>query len=551
MAGFPGPFLLFEVGFLRSSDDAEALPRATVIGVHPLLVSPSEIRYKDASRSALDKTATGSAYTIGGRGLRSVSLRGNFGLIERAVGPYAGNGEVRFRRFYDEVVRLGEALQRRDVDAALNVVTGTPGLTAKLASYDPATCAFYVNFYDFWNEVSFQVLVESFDYRRQHKGGGATGIVWYDMTLKEIGPPQTSGISEKLLAPLLDTIGYMRAGNEVLKSYTQAGTLDALDSLTAPFADVLLGFTQGMTRQIDTILGLLGAQSRNLATRASNTGLSLAGVFAELGTTATAAQDMADALRRGDGEEAPPVFPAGALRFDAQPAPTSGQRMAQRYAVLDVRDYAETGAVMGAYFGMNRTSYQAFIEGGGQSKTDNVGGSIKHTVTDTDTAIRLESLYGVPWRTILQVNRLDPDDALRDGTELLIPRVRPRGPLGVAGLPTFGSHLGQEAWGADLPPDFEVDDDGDLAAVSGPDVLVQGIQVLVAEYGEELMDAVEAVPEEGLRTFIARRMQQILLSDRRISAVQGTEVTQTAAGDYALRHTVVAINGGQIRTGGP
>jgi hypothetical protein len=225
--------------------------------------------------------------------------------------------------------------------------------------------------------------------------------------------------------------------------------------------------------------------------------------------------------------------------------------MAQRYAVLDVRDYAETGAVMGAYFGMNRTSYQAFIEGGGQSKTDNVGGSIKHTVTDTDTAIRLESLYGVPWRTILQVNRLDPDDALRDGTELLIPRVRPRGPLGVAGLPTFGSHLGQEAWGADLPPDFEVDDDGDLAAVSGPDVLVQGIQVLVAEYGEELMDAVEAVPEEGLRTFIARRMQQILLSDRRISAVQGTEVTQTAAGDYALRHTVVAINGGQIRTGGP
>jgi len=169
-------------------------------------------------------------------------------------------------------------------------------------------------------------------------------------------------------------------------------------------------------------------------------------------------------------------------------------------------------------------------------------------VFDTDTPESIEDATGVTWARILATNRLTPFEALRAGTELLIPASRAR-PTPIRGLPTFGSHKGTAAWGTDLRMEMTADASGDFEVVGEDDCLLQGVDILVGEFAEYVLEGVNEVPPSVRERYLADRLQGVLRSDPRIASIQEIGV-ELIDGAFDVQVAVVAINGGTIRTGG-
>ena len=217
-------------------------------------------------------------------------------------------------------------------------------------------------------------------------------------------------------------------------------------------------------------------------------------------------------------------------------------------AMLD--DLSLQGSI-GAFMGMDHLAFESWIDSDGLAGVGPViAGTLPHAVTETDTEEAVEVAYGVPWAMVLALNNLTTEEAMIAGTPLEIPVLRPAGPQGIGGLPTFGSHLGQSAWGVDLDFDAAVDDDGEILTVGGPDVLRQGLAILVEAFGAEILTELDVVPEVGRDAFVAAKLRGLMLSDRRIVSIASIEV-DSSGGAIEASVLATAINGGSVLVGGP
>ncbi len=550
---------LFEVGLLtRQSDGTET---ARTLAIHPLLVAPTSIRYSDSSRSTIMQTTGGAIDSRGGRALRQISMDGSFGVEDRRVGPWGGSGEERFRSFRAEVVRLGDALTAAQVRAAVggekgnyNPRIGSPGLRDALKSFNDRTDILFVNLYDFWENEDLQVVIRSFNSSREARGGGATGLVRYNMALDEVGPAISTGPARTVISGLMDFLTTWQGVNRTLASYDPidviGGGLDVGTMFLARVDESLEAIHEVGTASF-AAMGLLSGDStpaERLPILASNSAGSFFG----------AVNRAVEATRYSTGTE---TLGAGTPSVDrgepnwADPVPTASSGLARldlAIATQDVLDALALQLTAGSFFGMSPAEYRAWVESDGLTGMGpSYSGSLEHVATETDTESYIEQTYGIPWSTIMALNNLTTEEAMLPGTAFQVPIARPAGPQGLEGLPTFGSHLGQSAWGVDLNMEEDTDDDGDLAVLSGPDVIRQGVDVLFETFGAEILGALDTVPDTARTGFVAAKLRGLLLSDPRIVSLSAVDVVE--AGDGAIQASILAhaINGGTVSVGGP
>lgn len=535
--------LMFEVGMLQR-DPATGAETARTLAVHPMLTAPKTIRYRDSSRTSVTQTVGGALETKAGRALRQVSLDGQWGVAERGFGTLIGTGEYRHSRFYGEVVRLGEALYRADVDDALRAVATSPFVRAGVASFDPRTTLFYVNFYDFWNGVAFECNIPSYEFERRADGAGASGMIHYRLTLQEIGPIITSGVGEQLLAPLFQGFRLWDDLNEVLESYDTDSLTDAIVSVPAGVVAELAESLEGFRSGIDSVTALMGAAPRPTPDGAT---VAFFGAVDRIRQAANGSATAVGLYATGDLAEE-----QGQIAWTT--APQEGLiRGLELYSLqedlADVEDAAAWQTAAGSLFGMSQRNYQSWVasQGSVSQAGPNIAGSSHHTVTELDDETSISTLWGVDWDTILAANDLTPDEALWPGTVLDIPIVRASGPQPIDGLPTFGRHLGQDAWGTDLAADLAVDG-GAPVVLSGADVIEQGCSYLLGEFGPALLRDLGDVPPVVRTPFIRERLRILFASDRRLLDLQEVTVTESGAG-LDISVSVATINGGTVRGG--
>ena len=245
----------------------------------------------------------------------------------------------------------------------------------------------------------------------------------------------------------------------------------------------------------------------------------------------------------------------GSIEFDGGTGEGGNVELDLYATQVQVREVAhalEVQTTIGVLFGMSRGQYIDYVSSGGVALTPapEIGGSVSHHISATDTAETLEAAYAVDIGRILLVNGMTPDEALPAGTVLQIPQVRARGSQGIEGLPTFGSHVGQSALGIDLPLEMTATEDGDLSVVSGADVMEQGVVYLIDAFASDLLKRVQGVPTAAREQYLVDNLTQILLTDRRVKSVSSVDVAQ---GDthVDLAVTLQTINGNTVRTGRP
>lgn len=526
---------LFELGF-RTTDPETGLTTVQTVAVHPLLTAPSHVQYTDQSRAAIQEVLDGSHVVHGGRANRVCNMQGTFGTENRGMGIYVGTGAVRAKRFYNEIVRLGEALSREQVDRAIDLLTGSPGIEQLMATFDPDRSVPFVNFYDFWDGISFECVVRNYRWDRAARQG-ATGRIDYQMMLNEVGPIAQSGVAQTLLEPLLNGLTLWQSVNGVIESYTIEGVALAAAPAINVTASLLADSLESFLAHKDAATALMGSGRRTEL---------LLDFFENAEQIRSAAMAIA-----GTYKPKPAVQQVGVFQWDG--ADTGIDTITEYQESGDLSDVASAAAfqpVVGVFFGMSPDAYQQFLTGGGQEGTlgPTVSGALIHKVTDTDTPVSIADRYGTDWGTILQANQLYPREALARGRELVIPRVRARGDLQIDGLPTFGSHQGRAAWGTDLGLELPVDEKGDLALVDGEDILVQGVTVLMEGFLESVVRGSDSLADVFTPTYIAERYARVLLSDQRVAGVADVTVESQSTG-YEVAATITAINGGSIRAG--
>lgn len=543
--------IVMEVGIVTTEPTTGA-EVVTTVSVHPLLVAPRSIRYSDASRSPVMETTGGSILTRAGRALRTVQMDGMFGVESRGLGPYIGSGEMRFQRFYKEVVRMSDALSDDDVQAAVDILNGTPFISLLVKPFVEGYSTFYINFYDFWNDVAFQALVPSFGWTREFRNGGATGNISYQLVVKEVGPLKEGGLGNEIISALLAVLGTWDDINDVLGAYTPTEIIDAQIAVAAIVASELADTVEAVNAQVQSVQELMGGNTAaSLASDASNDGI--ASFFSncqrlvEQGEEAVTALNQALGLGEFDNDSGA-ISPTSVDGEGSNRALDMAGRIADLEGVIDAGRFYQAA---GKFFGMGRADYHAFILGGGALGLfgPDAAGSERHPVALTDTPASIERRYGVTWARILELNNLTPDEALFPGTVLQIPVPRPKGPQGIRGLPTFGSHVAKSAWGIDLPLELTARD-GDIVTVDEEDVLVQGATFLVEQVSDDLLNALKSVPDAVKTRYLSRRLSALFLLDGRFTSTEDVTVAITPDGGFDVEATLHAINGGTITTGG-
>ncbi len=556
--------IMFELGML-TRDPFGVLPDvARTVAIHPMVVVPTQIRYSDTSRGSVQETHDAAVLTVAGRAARTLDLKGTFGVESRGIGPYIGTGELRFQRFYHEVVRLADAVTKPQVDAEKNPFR-SPILSLQLKTYNPDLCSFFLNFYDLWHDISFAIQIPSFSWTRGHTQGGAVGMTHYELTGREAGPIVTGGLGTSILKGLFDVLTTWDQINELVRSYTLEAVTASLGAavgvVTGQAADSFNAILAQVNSKAVGVTGLLAGfqvePTQGEVTDQDSNDVVLDGYADYLGTSsdlASEARAMAD--RVASIAPAALANPTGQVPWST--TLNEGQIDAleaadQRELLHGVADAAAFQLAAGAFFGMSRAEYAEWLGSNTRNgRAPNLKGSVQHTVTAWDSPTSLEALYGVDFDTILGLNSLLPDEALLTGRVLIIPRERVIGVQSlVDGLPVFGSHAGRSAWGRDLAADLQTQN-GALVTIDGEDVLMQGIEWMHAQFGEELLEFVAEVDDvPGVaESLLRQRLTSIYLSDRRFSEIAELAVTVADDGLIEVESTIVAINGEEISTGG-
>lgn len=554
--------LMFEVGMRHTVDilglQAQVL---TPVSVHPMVVAPASWQYTDASRTRPIQTLGGTTVPVAGRNLRNATFEGSFGVEERGVALYVGTGEQRFRRFYNEVVRMSDALSADDIDSAVDVLSGTPGIAGLVRPFEPGNSLLYINMYDFWNGLSFQVRINNFQWRRDSRGG-ASGEVHYTMQVQEAGPLIESTLASTALGALMSGLTTWDSVNDVLRAYAVPELVDSIAVATAPIVAGFEESLQGVNAQLDGVQALMGgaggaggtSSSTSVGSGGLTTGSGGDGV-ATFFQEAEALAEQADDLARRVSTSVDPRFVAERGRIHWPKQADGSEALAAIDAIADLRNVADAARaqrIMGTLFGQSRDDFFAYITSGGATTSvgPDVGGSIVHTVSDTDTADTIVTRYGVAWGRILSLNRLTPDEALRAGRSLNIPSSRVGGPLGIDGLPTFDSHVGEAAWGKDVAMGITSEPDGDFLVLEGADALDQGARFLIETFGDDILLAAQQMPETVQGDYMRQRVTGILETDQRFQGAPDVTVSVAGDGSVEISATVAAINGGTVRSSG-
>jgi LysM domain len=568
---------IFEVGMI-TRDPFGILPDIiTTVAIHPLVVNPSTIRYSDQTRSSVTETPGGAVYTQAGRALRNGQFQGSFGVESRGLGLIIGTGERRFEKFYHEVVRLSEAIDKAGVDAEKDILR-SPELLLTLIPYQEENSSFFINYYDFWHDISFNALINQFGWTRQHRGGPR---IDYQMSVREIGPIITGGLGTALINGLFQALTAWDDVNELIKSYTPdaitGGIVDAGGILAGQFTDTINAVVAQQDGATGAVNGYADPFAASKSRNASSTGGS-----AETGATAPTvpttegtnedAQNGTIGLsgHLGNAERLSTLGAELLETFEAQGPSTALDRVggeidwgsledegslpgvdaADAHAGLsEVIAAAQFQPAVGSLYGMSRSEYAAYIGATGRGGRDvGLAGTIEHIVSIFDTAQTISERYNVSWSKILRLNQLLPDEALLAGTRLLIPKQRSSPQQNqIAGLPVFGSHAGKEAWGRDLALDRRVDADGRYVIIEGEEALTQGIDWLIDLYGADLVRVANDTPDVVRLPMLRKRIASILTTDRRIASIDRIDIL--GGSSLAVEVTASAVNGGTIRTG--
>lgn len=576
---------LFELGMVTRDPLGIVPDIVTTIGVHPLVVVPTTIRYSDRSRTTIAATHDGSVVTKAGRDLRTCSFQGSFGVQSRGLLLYIGTGQLRFDRFYHEVVRLNDAVSKGQVDAEKDPFR-SPLLSLWLKLYNPDRTTFFCNYYDFWHNIQFECDVTSFSWTKSHRGGGATGLTPYQCEVAECGPIVTGSLGTTLINGLFQALTTWDSINELIKSYTLDAIVGSLVDAGGIVAGQLADSINAFNAQIDGATAVINGsappgtsavQSRTPALSAgggygtgsygspqtpevvpqsddpANGKTGLSGHLAHASAIASSGTTALELLRAQS-----PAAGADSVGGAVDWASVDGEGSLPGVDAADAQDglselinAARFQSAVGALYGMSREEYEAFLSATGLSgREPSLGATVEYVVTTYDTPSSIEQQFGVPFEAILRLNGLTPDEALLAGTVLMIPRHRVVGqPITIEGLPTFGSHTGRAAWGSDLYTDLRVDATGSLAVLSGPDVLVQGINWTISMFSEHLSRLVNETPDTVRDRLVRLQLSSILASDRRIASVDQIETVTGADGTMQVAATVTAINGAQITTG--
>lgn len=524
--------LLFESGFIRR-DRVSREETVRTVAIHPLVVAPRQISYTDPSRSTVTQTLGGVSRLVGDRGLRTVQLDGMFGVESRGFGAYLGTGPVRHQRFYNEVVRFSDARSAEDIAALINDLTGSIAIRARLASFDPATCTPFINFYDLWSQRQFAVNIDAWSDNIGARNGGATGNRMYSMRLTEAGPIVSSKLNDEVLRPLFSGLTLWQNAIDFLNSYDETAMADALPTVGAVLLSNAAEAFSAFASRASEAKALFGGNRRPDSTTA------LVSFFGAALEAKAAADALVDAT---DLDVGPPDSPPGRVTDWMTQRSFSGLDAATVVEDLEIqRDAIDMSSLAGAFFGLSQEAFSRIITTGGSAQQSTATVTERHVVTDTDTPESIETRYGVNFEDVLEASGLDPDEALTPGATLFVPVRRINGPRYIDGLPTFDSQVDDSAWGRDITMDLDVGSDGDLLVIGGEEVLVQGVAFLQEEIAADLLSDTSDLPGIAGEQVIARRLQETLLSDRRIQAVPRVQVTRTDTG-VELEIDVLAIN---------
>lgn len=532
---------LFEVGVL-TREPLTGTTFATTLGLHPVVVNPSSISRRIIGRSTVEKTAGAFWVARGGLGPESWTFQGTFGKMSRGIGIYIGDGEVRAKRFLNEVVRLPEAVTREDAAAAYDLLTGTPTVGAAAGIFDPETQVFYVNFYNLWDDVAYSVKVDSYSYERSQGRGAAAGLIWYNFAFSEAGPLiQGTPVSAVVLA-LFKAAVLLDGFADVIDSYNPQAIVDALAAIPA----MLLSLVE------DNLNSLQESFASFQALTSGNAGLStstLANVQGFFGTAAKLNAALGDvygyALALKGAWFAPDEGePDWAKAVDEG----SNRGLRAEAAVRDIevlRDVLSQLQIIGAFYGQEPGAFRAWVENAGYAgragPTLGRGGR-RIVVGRLDTLYSLSERWAVSPEALLAANALAPDE-LQPGLEILIPVERTFGSLAISGLPTLDSHQGELALGSDLDLTFEVDSEGDLQVVSGGECLIQGLASDLTNLYDLLISDFDLLPAAAVDRWVQRRVGQAMRADPRVATVRQIEVDPDGDAGLTVNVTVTAITG--------
>lgn len=538
--------LVFEVGYVIDDEALRAIGRdVRTVCLHTMEVVPETIATSNPSRSSVSQTMTSAVLVKGGVGLRTWSMQGNFGVRARA----GGTGPARYERFVREVVRLSEALTQSDVDAAKNVLLQSPGLGLALREYDEQRCYFFVNFYNFWDGIACHATVPSFQATRGYRNAGATGNVSYSITVQEVGPLIRSGLGANLLEPLFNVLTTWDDVNEALKSARLSALVDTLTGPTLALGNLLIESIDALLAVVDDVQSLLGAGSSSMADTSSG------GTWVESANNIVRYGEQLSALLEGIS-----VADSSAGAMDPSTATEVERLGAEMVRALNLAglgqaaDAARFNLSVGRLYGIDDETLQAMVVAGGPDyyPAPKVGATRAYVVEEFDTVGRIEAATGVDFATIQAVNNMSPRECLIPGTELRIPVLRARGPQGSNGLPIFGSHLGEGAYGVDLH--VELLDDGaspltDLLTVSGEANLRQAVTTITTEAATGLAKELDVVPDAARGRFIARKMEAAILGDRRFTSVTSEATLDASGNGYDVVNTVTTVSDGTLEVG--
>lgn len=557
LSGTQTNLLLFEVG-MRTVREAggEKVVDTLTLGLHPLVISPRLWRYNDQTRSSVMQLAGRSIVVKGGRQLLTMTLAGMFGVADAGLGAYQGSGTTRFKRVWNEVVRLSDAITTDQVDEAIDLLHGTPGLSQALSSFDPDASTFYINAYDFWFDRAYECLVQSFSPERRYDGGGATGNTHYSMILQQVGPLVGGQVTEALLGDLLDATTFW-TGN-LTGNLTGNELAEVLASETRVPEAILTQLStslDGLVDQLPNAQGVMGGQRpQDVFTAEGASGV--VDFFQLAEDTAQAAARAGEAMRSrsqsGGRTETLDVDP-GVIDWSTSGDTSSStlEGFVTRMRLYDAEFAADSQRVIGTLYGLSESEFVEHVTGGGNTAHTgpDVAASTVHRVGPADTGERIARRYNVPWRRILAANNLTPDLALVQGTELAIPTSRRRGAQGIDGLPTFDSHIGLSALGQDLDAELAVDPDGALLLVTEGDCVLQGVELMLADEAAALLNDVNQLPGEVQRRYLERRLSTLFVTDRRVVGISDLSVQFDDSGSgLSVDVELITVNAGTIRS---
>ena len=575
-------------------------PEVKIFFVHPFLVNPRDIRYSDTSRTSISQSPFVGISNKAGRSLRRVSISGTFGLAPKFVGPGFVDGLDRLKQFWDEIVRLGDAVTKEQVVAAKSPFSFNQQLSAisssgvsqgvdnlvkgvsPLDDFRPETDVFVVNFYDFMEGISFSCNIDSFTV---DKSFSKNRLPRYSIQLTEIGNivvPNLGGVSG-LIHPMSLQHYDNLASNIVnqVQRFSLNNFADLIYEIDTSIGKLLHYFTgDGFENSFKTSLALQGTSFSRPETQID---------FAEIDSgrevpLPSAARIIRSAMNATNSavvssEKFNDIIPyIGTWRSDLQAKIHQLLDIIENLVLKDQPIELSTEIEISEGFkpkkftrGISSTNrlkllseqflniYRAHRLSSAQfeARMANIvqgnldpelyAPTIEHKISEHEDIFEISNFYDVKFENILLINQLSIDD-LTPGLSILVPVRRQDGDT-LNSIPTFGDVCGENVYGTDLEDSLTADSDGDLNVLEPIPTLVQGVTNMVFLFSSAILDdkLLELVPSEVLSGFLRFKLNDFILEDRRIFDITDIKIEETDLGmNYELTLQTVTKSQQQV-----